>query len=76
MVGGTDRFQLFNQMDASWQGCFEIRPHPYDVEDMPPDSGAMRYVPFFSPDEPDDSYSGYVNNYLTHVQTGVWPWSR
>ena len=61
----TNRFTLLSQMGVSWQGCVEIRPHPYDVQDTAPSSGATLYVPFFSPDEPDDSNQGYVNSYLS-----------
>lgn len=39
---------------ASWQGCIEARPVPYNNTDATPDSGnpATLFVPMFAPDEP------------------------
>ncbi|WP_127519903.1 hypothetical protein [Mesorhizobium sp. Z1-4] len=46
---------------ASWQGCVEARPAPYNRTDTPPSSGnpATLYVPMFAPDETDqrDGYN-------------------
>ncbi|RLP22361.1 pilus assembly protein [Mesorhizobium sp. YM1C-6-2] len=38
---------------ASWQGCVEARPYPYNTDDTTPTSGtpATLYVPMFAPDE-------------------------
>jgi Flp pilus assembly protein TadG len=38
---------------ASWQGCVEARPYPYNTNDATPDSGtpATLFVPMFAPDE-------------------------
>ncbi|MBL8579415.1 MAG: hypothetical protein JNK47_19610 [Mesorhizobium sp.] len=38
---------------ASWQGCVEARPYPYNTNDVTPSSGtpATLFVPMFSPDE-------------------------
>jgi len=38
---------------ASWQGCVEARPYPYNTNDTTPTSGtpATLYVPMFAPDE-------------------------
>lgn len=38
---------------ASWQGCVEARPYPYNTDDTTPSSGtpATLYVPMFAPDE-------------------------
>ena len=38
---------------ASWQGCVEARPHPYNTDDTTPSAGtpATLYVPMFAPDE-------------------------
>ena len=38
---------------ASWQGCVEARPHPYNTDDATPASGnpATLFVPMFAPDE-------------------------
>lgn len=41
---------------ASWQGCVEARPAPYNRTDTPPSSSnpATLYVPLFAPDETDN----------------------
>ncbi|TGQ52150.1 hypothetical protein EN836_21100 [Mesorhizobium sp. M1C.F.Ca.ET.193.01.1.1] len=38
---------------ASWQGCVEARPYPYNDDDTTPDSAnpATLFVPMFAPDE-------------------------
>ncbi|SIT53087.1 conserved hypothetical protein [Mesorhizobium prunaredense] len=38
---------------ASWQGCVEARPHPYNNDDTTPDTAtpATLFVPMFAPDE-------------------------
>lgn len=38
---------------ASWQGCVEARPYPYNTDDTTPSSGnpATLFVPMFAPDE-------------------------
>ena len=38
---------------ASWQGCVEARPYPYNTNDATPSSGtpATLFVPMFAPDE-------------------------
>ncbi|HVL07898.1 MAG TPA: pilus assembly protein TadG-related protein, partial [Burkholderiaceae bacterium] len=38
---------------ASWQGCVEARPYPYNTDDTTPGTGnpATLYVPMFAPDE-------------------------
>ncbi|HEV7255837.1 MAG TPA: TadE/TadG family type IV pilus assembly protein [Mesorhizobium sp.] len=56
------RFTLFGELKldsgasfASWGGCVEARPHPYNSSDETPTSGtpATLFVPMFAPDEPD-----------------------
>lgn len=51
---------------ASWQGCVESRPHPYNTNDVAPSVGtpATLFVPMFAPDETDqtDSSSRPANN--------------
>ncbi len=53
---------------ASWQGCVEARPYPYNVNDAPPSGGsnntgigvgdpATMFVPMFAPDEPGDRWN-------------------
>ncbi|MEW9806970.1 pilus assembly protein TadG-related protein [Mesorhizobium sp. ZMM04-5] len=52
---------------ASWQGCVEARPYPYNVNDAPAQGGtantgigfgdpATMFVPMFAPDEPGDRW--------------------
>ena len=63
---------------ASWQGCVEARPWPYNVDDTPPNAGisetgvpygdpATLFVPMFAPDEPGDRWTddqnSSINNY-------------
>lgn len=51
--GGPD--QLTN---VPWQGCVEARPNGLEETDTPPTAGdpKSRWVPFFSPDNPDDLF--------------------
>jgi Flp pilus assembly protein TadG len=44
---------------ASWQGCVEARPWPYNVNDTPAaiDNPATLFVPMFAPDEPGDRWA-------------------
>ncbi len=50
---------------ASWQGCVEARPYPYNVDDTAPEGGpddpsgdpATLFVPSFAPDEPGDRWA-------------------
>jgi hypothetical protein len=62
-------FDLFNRIGgASWKGCIEARPEPYDVTDDPPNAANpdTLFVPYFWPDEPGKADSGgpYNNSYL------------
>ncbi|MDX8522487.1 pilus assembly protein [Mesorhizobium dulcispinae] len=52
---------------ASWQGCVEVRPYPYNVDDTPASGGpnntgigvgdpATIFVPMFAPDEPGNHW--------------------
>ena len=52
---------------ASWQGCVEARPYPYNVDDTAPNAGmseigvpfgdpATLFVPMFAPDEAGDRW--------------------
>lgn len=49
---------------ASWQGCVEARPYPYNLDDTPPvqSTPATLFVPMFAPDESDLSSSGSAPN--------------
>ena len=61
---------------ASWQGCVEARPYPYNVNDTPASSGtpATMFVPMFAPDETDrrDSYNrGAYGNWWPDLTTST-----
>ncbi|TIO74833.1 MAG: hypothetical protein E5X74_26130 [Mesorhizobium sp.] len=51
---------------ASWSGCVESRPYPYNIQDTAASSStpATMFVPMFAPDETDntDGYSRPANN--------------
>ncbi|MDR7117176.1 pilus assembly protein [Caulobacter sp. BE254] len=55
----ADRFTLLSNMGATWGGCVESRPAPFDVTDAAATgtNKASLFVPFFAPDEPDKSYT-------------------
>lgn len=63
-VYGTDSY-------ASWSGCVETRPYPYNVNDAAPVTAtpATLFVPMFAPDEPDSGSA--PNNYWADVLTGT-----
>jgi hypothetical protein len=54
--------------NKSWNGCVEARPMPMDVDDTPPSAANpdTLWVPYFAPDEPDNSSwpNYYYNSYL------------
>ena len=64
----SDRFALMKKMGVSWEGCVESRPPPYDVQETAPTTGTVptMFVPFFWPDEPDESagFDNFTNDYL------------
>ncbi len=85
-----NRFTLLNNMGLSWKGCVESRPAPYDIQDTGPSPGvpATMFVPYFAPDEPDDSsvpsgtnrwgqttYYGSDNNWITNDRSSSSIWS-
>ena len=57
---------------AGWQGCVEVRPYPYNLDDTPPSSStpATLYVPMFAPDETDQYSGGYASNNWWNDITG------
>jgi len=59
-----DRFTLLSNMGATWGGCVESRPSPYDVTETAASTSikASMFVPFFAPDEPDKSYTIKTNS--------------
>lgn len=62
---------------ASWQGCVEARPVPYNRDDTPPTGSdpATLYVPMFAPDETDEKDDwrswGAMGNYWQDQFTGT-----
>jgi Flp pilus assembly protein TadG len=58
---------------ASWQGCVETRPYPYNLDDTAPSTAKPEtlYVPMFAPDETDLNASGWAeNSYWSDFTTG------
>ncbi|MDO8411467.1 MAG: TadE/TadG family protein [Phenylobacterium sp.] len=77
----TDRFAVLKSMKGNqvWGGCVESRRPPFDIQDTAPYSAKVDsyFVPYFAPDEPDDSGSWwsvtrYYNNYIPDKSTGVF----
>lgn len=58
----------------AYRGCVESRPAEHALKDTPPTELDPKtlYVPFFAPDEPDDSIYGFRNSYVRDGVTGVW----
>jgi len=59
-------FDLFDTINnATWAGCVESRPQPYDTTDDTPSTGTpdTLFVPYFAPDEPDNA-GNVQNDYL------------
>lgn len=54
---------------ASWGGCVEARPSPYNVDDTTPTTGtpATLFVPMFAPDETDNTSSNRPANNNWHL---------
>ncbi|TIQ31058.1 MAG: TadE/TadG family protein [Mesorhizobium sp.] len=72
---------------ASWQGCVEVRPYPYNVDDTPASGGpnntgvgvgdpATMFVPMFAPDEPGNHWKVTQNprepNPTTYGAANSW----
>ncbi|PBC02568.1 pilus assembly protein TadG-related protein [Mesorhizobium sp. WSM3860] len=72
---------------ASWQGCVEVRPYPYNVDDTPASGGpnntgigvgdpATMFVPMFAPDEPGNQWKVTQDpdepNPLTYGAANSW----
>ncbi|MDQ0466490.1 Flp pilus assembly protein TadG [Caulobacter ginsengisoli] len=83
----TNRFAMLTQMGATWAGCVESRPAPYDIQDTAPTPsiGGTMFVPYFAPDEPDDNkisytrwghtyYYDFDNNYISNDNTSSTVW--
>lgn len=57
---------------ASWQGCVEVRPYPYNLDDTTPTTAtpATLFVPMFAPDETDQYSNGNApNSYWNDLTT-------
>ena len=79
---GKDRFQLLDTLRIGWGGCVESRPYPHDTTDTAPSTSnqATMFVPYFSPDTPDENtfpnvdewedYS-YPNDYIDEPTTSL-----
>jgi Flp pilus assembly protein TadG len=61
---------------ATWQGCVEARPAPYNNNDATPSSGtpATLFVPMFAPDEPGDNWITEADPYPEerYAQNNWW----
>lgn len=62
---------------ASWQGCIEARPYPYNVNDAPADATdpASLFVPMFAPDEPGDRWTDSNNTSLDNFRAANNWWN-
>jgi Flp pilus assembly protein TadG len=75
----VNHFTLFNNFKATWKGCVEARPAPYNLDDTPPTpgNGSTLFVPYFAPDDPGtaaaagNSGSAYNNSYLNEPSSGT-----
>lgn len=59
---------------ASWQGCVEMRPHPYSLDASAPSTSKPEtlIVPMFAPDETDSTTNGWAfNSYWADGTTGT-----
>jgi len=69
--GPNNHFELFDGINnATWKGCVEMRPEPFDTLDTAPSPGNpdTLFVPYFWPDEPDNE--GDANNDYTKDRAG------
>ncbi|MBK8455987.1 MAG: pilus assembly protein [Phyllobacteriaceae bacterium] len=59
---------------ATWQGCVEERPYPYNVNDAAPSDGnpATLYVPMFAPDEPGNLWTDADGDGDNDLDSGDW----
>lgn len=61
------RFTLYDNLNISWAGCVESRPHPEHTRDTQPDqtNPASMFVPTFAPDTPDNWTGEYEKIQVT-----------
>ncbi|MEW9806969.1 pilus assembly protein [Mesorhizobium sp. ZMM04-5] len=57
---------------ASWQGCVEARPYPYNTNDATPDSStpATLFVPMFAPDEAGNRWRDLDHDDVNDLSAG------
>ena len=80
-TANTNRYTMLSNLGQSFSGCVESRVMPYDVQDTAPATGtpATLFVPYFAPDEPDDTEKDkngkykdvYPNNYMPDKTTST-----
>ena len=65
-------FTFITSQYASWQGCIEARPYPYNTNDETPSSGnpATLFVPMFAPDEAGHRWRDLDHNPDTNELNG------
>ncbi|CDX11056.1 conserved exported hypothetical protein [Mesorhizobium sp. ORS 3324] len=58
---------------ATWGGCVESRPYPYNIQDTPVSTStpATLFVPMFAPDETDNN-DGYWRPAYSNWHADVW----
>jgi Flp pilus assembly protein TadG len=63
---------------ATWQGCVEARPYPYDVNDSVPTTGnpATLFVPMFAPDEPGNLWRDIDGDGTNDLDSTSWSYSN
>ena len=66
----VSRFDLYDQMGKSWDGCVENRLPPYDIDDTPADPSKPEtlFQPAFHPDMSDLDHRGY--SYVLDTSAG------
>ncbi len=63
---------------ATWQGCVEARPYPYDITDAAPTTGnpATLFVPMFAPDEPGNLWRDIDGDGTNDLDSTSWSYSN
>lgn len=63
---------------ASWQGCVEARPYPYNVNDArsSQDDPESLFVPMFAPDEPGNLWRDVDGDGMADLDGASWNYSN
>lgn len=63
---------------ATWQGCVEARPYPYDVSDAAPTSSHPEslFVPTFAPDEPGNLWRDIDGDGVADLDNTSWSYAN